>query len=152
MPHYTRTNTQNTPPAMCAKTILISVVWSYSFLLGSYIHEVTFKKPCQSLGYVILRSSLCAVLFHRIGDNTFTATSDPSACFGRTTFETRVDVQCSRNISSSALRIFRSCIRLCGGDPHRIISIASIQGSSYSENYRKKCNDNIFLHEQNRQR
>ena len=63
MPHYTRTNTYNTPLAMCTKIILITVVWTHSFLLGSYIHTVTFRKRCQSLEYVILRSSPCAVLF-----------------------------------------------------------------------------------------
>ena len=42
---------------------LITVVWTHSFLLGSHIHTVTFRTRCQSLQYVILRSSLCAVLF-----------------------------------------------------------------------------------------
>ena len=150
IPHYTRTNTHNTPLAICVKILLIAVVWTHSFLLGSYFHTVTFRKRCESLEYAILRSWLCVILFHRISDSTFIA-SDPSACFGRTTFETKVVVQRSRNISQSGIRIRRRWSIDFGYVPYNNIFSARIRWSSYSKHYRKKCNDNIFLREQNRQ-
>ena len=124
--------------------------WNKVFYLSISIYTVTSRKRCESLEYAILRSSLCVVLFHRIGDNTFTA-SDPSAYFGRTTFKTRLDVQRSRNISQSGIWILRRSCNHSGYVPYNNICSASIRWSSYSKHYKKKCNDNIFLREQNRQ-
>ena len=126
IPHYTRTNTHNTPLAICVKIILVIVVWTSSFSLGSYFHIVTFRKQ---FGICYFAEFTLRCFVHRISDNTFTA-SNASACFGRTTFETRLDVQCSRNISSSAIRIFRIYSRLCGELPYSIIYRTSIQRSS----------------------
>ena len=49
---------------------LVTVVWTHSFFLGSYIHTVAFRKRCQNLEYVILRDSMCAVLFGSIESAT----------------------------------------------------------------------------------
>ena len=76
------------------------------FLVGitySYSH---FQETMSEFGICYFAELTLRCFLHRIGDNTFTA-SDASACFGRTTFKTRVDVQCSGNISSSAISIFR---------------------------------------------
>ena len=66
----THAHPHNTPLAMCAKIILTTVVWTHSFFLGLYIYTVTFRKRCQNLEYVILRDSMCAVLFGSIESAT----------------------------------------------------------------------------------
>ena len=149
--HYTRKYTQYTTSNVHQDNFNHSCLDSL-FLFGiihSYSH---FQETVSQFGicYFAGLTLRCFDLFHRISDSTFTA-SKPIACFGRTTFATRVVVQRSRNISSCAIRIFRnSC--LFGDVPYINICSASIQWSSYSKRYRKKCNNNIFLRQQNRQR